>query len=211
MFKIDRPEKVAWGFVILAAVVAVGGFAFAHSGSGARPVGPFGLATLTTDFYANVAVELLSIGITVLVIDGLHQRQQRKQRLIIHLRSRHPDTVRDAFVECRKNGWVKDGSLAHAELQFADLSEVDLTHANLQGARLEHARFPAQAAHVNLRDADLSNAVLDGADLSYAKLEGAILEGVDLTTTTLTGAEYNSRTHWPAGVDPAATGALLRK
>ena len=183
----------------------------AHSDTAARPVGPFGLTTLSIDFYANLAVEMLSIGITVLVIDGLHQRQQRKQRLIIHLRSRHPDTVRDTFLACQKNGWVKDGSLAHAELQFADLSEIDLTDANLQGAKLEHARFPARAVHVNLRDADLSYAILAGADLSHALLEGAILDGVDLATTNLTEAKYNSRTHWPAGFDPAAKGALLHK
>jgi hypothetical protein len=138
MFRfVDRPEKVAWAFVVVAIVVAVGGFLVAHSDRLDPLVVRFGLDTLSRDFYANVVVEL-------------------------------------------------------------------------QGARLEHVRFPVRAVRVNLRDADLSHALLAGTDLSYALLEGAILDGVDLSTATLAGAEYSVRTRWPAGFDPVAKGVVMR-
>lgn len=51
---------------------------------------------------------------------------------------------------------------------------------------------------INLRDHDLRNALLIGADLSRC----------DLTGADLRGAQYNQETRWPRGFDPIAAGMV---
>jgi hypothetical protein len=71
---------------------------------------------------------------------------------------------------------------------------------NLSGTNLRRA---------NLEAADLREANLAGADLRDANLRGADLTGASLTGADLTGAVYDSRTRWPAGIDPQSRGARL--
>ena len=59
------------GVVLLVAGVLVGLLYFYPE---AWPLGPF-----TQEFYANASTELISIAITVLIIDRLYQRRQTEQ------------------------------------------------------------------------------------------------------------------------------------
>ncbi len=81
---------------------------------------------------------------------------------------------------------------------------------------------------VDLRDANLQQAVLTGADLGNADLRGANLKGADLTDAwiyrfrpdpgelagvkmedpDLTGAIYDRLTRWPKAFDPQRHGAV---
>src|SRR5688572_24630660 len=117
------------------------------------------LRRLWEDLYSNVGTDLLSIALTVLIIDKLVERRdtrQHKARLIREMGSRDNGTVQRAVDELRAQGWLTDGSLLHADLKYANLSDVNLADANLE-------------------EAYLSFAVLHRADLRNAKLSRAIL------------------------------------
>lgn len=113
--------------------------------------GDFDLLTVLSDFYANISAELGSIAITVLIIDGLSRRRdkrekllERKERLLREVRSQSNETALSAVSELREHGWLegllKGANLSFAKLQganlnFTDLQGVDLSFANLQGAK----------------------------------------------------------------------------
>ena len=114
-----------------------------------------------------------------------------------------------------------------ADLRFADLRDADLGDADLRGADLRRALLVDAdlsgtdlGGDADLRRADLRKAILWGADLRTADLRGAdlraaVLErrivpdrpGTLFPPANLLGAEYDSRTRWPDGFDPAAAGA----
>ena len=140
------------------------------------------------DFYEHYFAELLSIPITVLLIDRLNRLRDQKQvegREQEELVMRLGDGDQWAAKLLRQRGWLQDGSLRGARLDNADLARMDL-----QGA--------------DLREADLRNATLMYADLRDANLSGANLQGARLYV-----AKYNHATAWPEDVDPVARGALL--
>jgi len=84
------------------------------------------------------------------------------------------------------------------DLRGADLSQVDLSSlplACLRGGltgdeRLHASPEQAEAAAVNLRNADLSEVHLEGAELSYACLMGARLEQAHLEDSFLNRAHF---------------------
>ncbi len=96
---------------------------------------------------------------------------------------------------------LSGANLGGAKLQGAKLREANLKWANLEGASLSGADLIA---------ADLSGANLQGANLQEADLRGANLLGADLGEAQLRGAKYSAtKTRWPYGFRPEATGAVL--
>ena len=74
----------------------------------------------------------------------------------------------------------------------ADLRNADLSNADLFGANLRNANlFGANLFGANLSNADLRNANLRGANLSNADLFGANLRGANLSNADLCGASID--------------------
>lgn len=155
-------------------------------------------------FYANVSTEAMSIAITIILIDWLHERRdarQSKERLVRQMRTPDNGLALQAIEELRAEGWLNEpGLLAHkylwdANLKGANLAGVDLrgiylNRANLETANLNTANL--QAAHLeraNLTGAHLDKANLDHADLHEAHLRGARLVKALLSRAHLHGAD----------------------
>lgn len=155
-----------------------------------------------TDFYANVSSELVSIVITVLVLDAMNKKRQddeEKIRLMSMLRSNENVVVESALAGLKACDWDRDGTLRGvnlrgvrlegANLRFADLRGANLRGARLKGANLGLARLEgADLRDADLRDADLRLAGLRGADLKFAKLQDANLFRSTLEDADLAGA-----------------------
>jgi uncharacterized protein YjbI with pentapeptide repeats len=84
---------------------------------------------------------------------------------------------------------------AWSKLAVADLSGADLTGVNLYGVTLKRVNLRS----TNLTRTNLSDAVFRGCDLRGAALAGSCLQGAD----------YDRRTHWPAGFSAQAHEARL--
>ena len=138
------------------------------------------------DFYANIATELVSIAITVLIIDFLNERRirgQLKSQLIRELGSKSQDFSVRAARELRYHGWLKDGSLHGSDLGWARLETVDLSYASMNKVNLIEAKLMSS----NLEGACLTMAELENADFGDANLQGA-----DLTNAYLRGANIKA-------------------
>ncbi len=96
-----------------------------------------------------------------------------------------------------------------ADLRFASLRNADLRDANLIGADLSDADLrSANLSGAKLSGADLRDGDLRGADLSGANLSGADLRGANLRDADLSGA--NLRADNLSGADlSGAKGVIL--
>ena len=134
---------------------------------------------LIADFYANISTELISIALTVLVIDALNERrsiEREKKALILQMSSPTNLVAIEAVRVLRVRGWLTDGSLRGA----------DLSHADLQGAYL---------AGVDMANAKLFRTNLKGAHLQFANLNGV----EEVTDAQLAQARYLRRAIMPDG------------
>lgn len=156
------------------------------------------LSNLFGDFYANVSSELLSIVITVLVLDRFYSQRQNEQelrRLKALLGSEENVVTKMAVAELSARQWLYDGScrgtmlenanLQSARLNMANFQGSDLTRANLHRANLGGAKLNASLLLANLQGANLGAANLRGADLGGANLQGAFLNGANLKSADL--------------------------
>ena len=162
---IDEPEEAAVVFIILGIVIAIAGYAFLY-----------GIGTLRDvvgDFYANIAMEFVSVAITVLIIERLYERRSKvvaekeeKERLILQMGSPNNGFVIEAVRQLEKRGWLKDGALHGADLMYANLFQTKLDSANL--------------SYANLYKADLREADLKYANLTYCQCYAADFSKTDL-------------------------------
>jgi hypothetical protein len=109
---------------------------------------------------------------------------------------------------------LRAANLSHADfreadLSFTDLLDANLDHVDLTGAHLQSARLLGTTfVNANLAGADLSRTEMIGTRLTDAWLGGATLEEAYLSNVRFDGARYDAATRWPAGLDPAAAGAV---
>lgn len=159
---------------------------------------------LFEDFSASLATEMLSIAITVLLIDALNNRQRNKElkaQLIRQMGSSYPGVAVTAANELQYHGWgfgedtslvgayLLDANLERAILWFANLEGAQLLSANLQGAGLAAANLKgAFLLQANLKGAHLESANLERASLQLANLRGASLVEANLREANLQGA-----------------------
>lgn len=143
------------------------------------------------EFYANVGSELISIAITILLIDRLNNRraeQDEKRRLILQLSSPHNEIATEAARVLGLKGWLSDGSLQDAVLDGADLHRVHLPpNANLRRVTL----LDAILTNAKLRGVIFSDSNLDGIDLTKSDLGMAYLERVSLRHANLSSADLS--------------------
>jgi len=126
--------------------------------------GAFSLRQLFLDTYANAGSEMLSIAVTILIIDGLYRRREAaayRDQLIRQMGSKDNSTALRAADELRALGHLTDGTLHHADLKYANLAGAILSSADLRAAYLSFANLNG----ADLRDAGLQDAILRNADL----------------------------------------------
>jgi len=175
------------GTILLVAglLILVGGFASLHQNE-------WTFVNIVDDLYANFGSELISIAITVLIIDFLYRRGeeiQLKAQLIREISSANNGFARRAVSQLDAHGWLTDGSLRNANLEKADLREANLEKADLAGVNLEEAHLEtANLREANLQDTNLSRANLSEANLFKACLIGAKLHRSKFEDAGLFGA-----------------------
>ena len=203
-FTIERFGAV---LAVIALVVAVAGYINQHGGL-------LNLSNIFGDFYANVSSELISIVITVLVVDRLNRvREQRDNealqarldeqeltRLKALLSSNESVVTKIAVAELRAKNWLQDGSLKEANLNYTNLSGGDLRKANLSNAYLMDVNLSGG----DLREANLSGAYLGASNLSGTDLRMVHFEGSNLMNSYLEHAnvfkvQCNNKTILPDG------------
>ena len=140
------------------------------------------------DLWPNIIPELLSISITVLIIDALYRRRsddQLKGVLIKQLGSRNNAVATVALSELDARDWLSDGSLEGAFLLSANLDNNTMTGADMKGVHLSFASL----RNTTWFEADLESAALDHADLRSATLsmrvEGGHFVEANLKDATL--------------------------
>jgi uncharacterized protein YjbI with pentapeptide repeats len=152
-----------------------------------------------SEVYGNFGVELVSIAVTVGVIEELNRqasRRERLQELILQMGSPDNGFAVEAVRLLRHLGALNDGNLRDADLRdanlqgallaAADLQEANLWRAVLKDARLWEANLhKAMLASANLQGTDLLGANLREADLREANLQGANLRTANLQESRL--------------------------
>jgi hypothetical protein len=178
----------------------------------------FSLRQLVSDLYANGGAELLSIALTVLIIERLNrrraiqERQERKEELILQMGSPDNAFAIEAVRFLRQKGWLTDGSLNGAYLWGANLQRADLERANLKGANLFNANLKAATLNsANLTGVDLVRANLQGTYIRQVNLQGAYLRLANLEAADLNGANLQKANLDAANLqDVYLVGANLR-
>lgn len=193
-------EGVIRSLFLLALIIIVIGYLNQHGAI-------LSLSNVISDFYANASSELLSIVVTVAILERLNSRradERELHRVKALLASNEPIVTKIAIAELEARGWLKDGSLnsirilnanlAGGYLSNASLESSYLVLANLEGTYLRGARLAnSNLQWANLTDANLQFANLEDSNLVLANLEGtnlrgANLEGINLQSANLVGA-----------------------
>jgi hypothetical protein len=171
--------QILGGIILVGIGVLIGAFAFRDDDG----------------YIVNVYTEMLSIGITVFIIDRLYRyREERnaekrlKEQLFRNAASISNKIAKDAIHQIRQHNpdWLigENGILKGADLEHARLVDADLTRANLQEARLSWASLQ----NAKLLDADLRRSKLIGAHLERCSLYGTNFSGADMSFVNLTSA-----------------------
>ncbi len=189
--RLESVERLGLGLLFLSITVAGVGIINHHPASDLVLI----IRDTFNDFYANLATELGSIALTVLIVDRLHRRreeEQERQRLLLQLGSPDQAFAIEALRQLSARGWLVNGflrraRLTHASLEGAHLQKLDLTGAWLGLANLKRAQ---------LTDSVLASAYLQGTNLEHACLRGTDLRGANLTGANLTGARLDEATRF---------------
>ncbi|MCB0166001.1 MAG: pentapeptide repeat-containing protein [Anaerolineae bacterium] len=147
-------------------------------------------AELIKDFYATVSFGLITVAITVLIIDRLNEQRQvdqLKNQLIREMGGMDNGLALRALAEIKHHGWISDGTLTGVDLRGANLVK-----ANLENAQLEQVNLAgAQLQEVDGFRANLRAANLNGANLSKAEMVQAIFSSGSFYMATLVDAVFN--------------------
>ena len=149
----------------------------------------------------NIYTELLSIGVTILILDRLAKYRatnQLKKQLVWDVASRSNEMAKRAVTIMRHEKWLtgpkgilrgKDlygAQLQESDLGGANLSETILVGANLSGANLQSINLSkAQVIGANLQNSSMALVNLSGADLLLSDMSGATLWSANLRGANL--------------------------
>ncbi len=175
--------QVFGGLVLVGIGIAIGGVLFAADSFG---------------YSMNVYMNVLSVLVTVFVIDLLNRRRderrdlrQLQEQLVRDASSLSNDVALNAIHQLRKRNWLRrqSGILKGVDLGGANLQSAYLPLANLAGASLARANLQgANLASADLQGASLWNANLEGANLEMANLGGVNMEHTGLHKASLANA-----------------------
>ncbi|OJJ16986.1 hypothetical protein BKI52_30175 [marine bacterium AO1-C] len=182
--KRDNVKKLGIVLSIIAILLVVFGYLSVHE--------KFTWDSLINDFYANLAAEIGSIAITIIIVDRIVRRQEEKQneielknKLIRDIHSPVNSIANNAVHELRalgrltgKDAWTKETKLGG----LANLVNARLYDANFYGTSLIGA---------NLFMADLRNVDFRNTDLT----------GVNLFESNIKRAKFNEYTILPDGIE----------
>jgi hypothetical protein len=144
-------------------------------------------------YTVNLYTEVLSIAVTVFILDYLNRRRDEhnaeralKEQLVRDAGSTSNEVAKNAIHQLRKQGWLEG---ENGLLKRENLSRANLEDANLEGASLADVNL----TFANLKNADLKVADISNSDLSFSKFEqarfnGANLEKAQCWVTNLRGA-----------------------
>lgn len=166
---VRKSSEIAGGVLLVTGlIIGVRGFFYLY------PEG-FSLRKVSSDFYANVSTELISIAITVLIIDVINQQRSKQEELSdLKWQMSRKDNVLalEAVRRLRGKKWLIDGSLKGVDLSRANLSNAKLFRADLEGANFERTKLNnAFLKQANLRNANITIEQL----ATVGNLEGAIM------------------------------------
>lgn len=180
-------QNIAFLMMGLSVLIGISGFSVQYEF--------FSLKELNNNFYANISTELLSISITVLVIDKLIKKRdisELKKQLVREVRSKDNAIAVRALQELITQKWAKKGALRGAHLLYANLQDAYLRDVDLSYTWLREANF--EEAFMN--GTKLKGAVLVGANFKNAKelTSKALSEAKMLLATTMpNGMRYDGR------------------
>lgn len=126
---------------------------------------------MSLSYFTNAYTEILSIGVTVIIIYRLDQwrdKQSLKRRLIREAGSQARNTAVSAINWMRHEDWLRGKTtlLKDQRLVDADLSKSDLFGIDMQGINLSFANLSSS----NVWCSDLEGVMLYRANLEESKL-----------------------------------------
>lgn len=162
---LTRQRKLGIVLMLLGVVVGIVGFL--------NHYGKLQLSVFATkffsDFYTNISTDLISIALTILVIDRLNEQratEQIKRQLIRDLSSSDYGFATRAARELKANDWLYDGSL-----NGADISGANLYNENLYGLQMVRGwLIGANLEFTNLNNATISDVTMNGSRLTEARM-----------------------------------------
>jgi uncharacterized protein YjbI with pentapeptide repeats len=143
------------------------------------------------EYYANLSCELISIAITILLIDYLYEKKEKgatKKRLLRELGSEDRGFTSRALKELKELGSLTDGSLIGLDLSKANLSGLDFSNANLSKVNFENALLNGTV----FKSANLDGTILNGAEMREANLENCSFTNTKMKKCNLYGALLNN-------------------
>jgi hypothetical protein len=158
-----------------------------------------------TGYLINLYTSILSIAVTVFVIDFLNRRRderremrQLQEQLVRDASSTSNEIAKNAMHQLKRRDWLRGegGLLRGAILSGANLDAAALNGVNLAGAKMHF---------VSLKGAFLVGANLAGADLHNSNLQGAHLRDARLDETTI----LPDGSRWTPATDLAQFGCLI--
>jgi len=158
-----------------------------------------GSLLFSDDYATNIYTEMLSIFVTILVLDRLNEwrnTQQLKKQLIREASSRDNSTALNAVDWLRAEKWltIDDDSplLMGAKLSRASLENAYLYEANLKNTNL----YKCNLAHADLSKANMVDTFLHRAVLDYTSLFNTNFCHAALGNVSLRGAKYIETAHF---------------
>lgn len=156
--------------------------------------------TFFQDFVPNVVTEFIGIAITILLIEELNERREKRKlrdRLKRELWSKDQGITLRAINELREHGWLADGGLENINLPYSVLDRAELKGVIMNGANFHKASLQrsyighAQLRNVNFSGANLSYSILNHSDLTGSDLTGALLDGASFENVILANAKIS--------------------
>jgi Pentapeptide repeats (8 copies) len=220
-FKPDATSTVGAVFLAFGLGVVLGGYLMTVAAAEQS------VFTFIKETYSNFGIEMVSIAVTVIVIDRLNRRRderrdlrQLQEQLVRDAGSLSNEAAKNAIHQLRRRGWLageegllkgaylieanmQSTNLNKANMQSANLGGANLHDANLFGANMQDASLVAANLHsifclaANLQDVNLSWSNLQGADLEQTNLRGASLKEAILQNANLEGAQLDEFTTLP--------------
>jgi len=152
---------------------------------------------IINDSYLDITTSLLTISLTILVIDHLNNKRAmaiEKRKLVQGLRSTSRGILESALEDLRVKNWLEDGSLSGINLNGVVLSDLDLRHANLDSA--------------NFMNGTLNNVNFEFAILANANLRWVSSNRCNFNRTSLLGAKLSSGQFTLCSFSPASLSEL---